>query len=323
MNPADFWKNFNLGQELSVAGGFIYNGLRQFHEMQSLDVTDEAFGFLYELSVGLERLLKVAVVLLEHDSASDQAAFEESLKTHEHLELLERLWSRLPFPLGDNHVALLGLLGDFYRTIRYDRFALSSAYNPKKEIKAIRSYIEKGLNVEIPQPNGFIAVPNEEQYKRYVEKTVRKISGGVYQLVESRARELNIYTYELRHGSKAESVFLRETKVSDEDVLWKELLVFFMNAKGSSGYLKFLRAIPPLEFDPALAGDYVDCFRSNASKGMVMDELEYLYETLGEHIGERLKLMEVIGSPGVCFYDEEEADDSDFSDLERGFNENQ
>lgn len=322
MNAADFWKNFNLGQELSVAGSFIYNGLRQFHEMQSLEVTEEAFGFLYELSVGLERLLKVAVVLLEHDTTSDQAAFEESLKTHEHLELLERLRSRLPFPLGDNHIALLGLLGDFYRIIRYDRFALSSAYNPKKEIKAIRSFLEKGLNVEIPQPNGFIAVPNEEQYKRYVEKTVKKISGGLYQVVESRARELNLYTYELRHGSKAESVFLRETKVSDEDVLWKELLVFFMNTKGSSGYLKFLREIPPLEFDPALAGDYLDCFRSNASKGMVMDELEYLYETMGEQIGERLNLMEVIGSPGLCF-GEEEADDFDFSDLEHGFNKNQ
>jgi hypothetical protein len=321
MDPTDFWKNFNLGQELSVAGGFIYNGLRQFHEMQSLDVTEEAFGFLYELSVGLERLLKVAVILLEHDSAPAQAEFEETLKTHEHLELLNRVRSHEPLSLGDNHVALLGLLGDFYRTIRYDRYSLSSAYDPKKEIKAIRSFLGKGLNVEIPEQGAFIAVPNEDRYKRYIEKTVRKISGCLYQTVERRARALNLCTYELRHGSKAESVFLRGATVSDEDVLWKELLVFFMNTKGSSGYLEFLRGIPPLEFDPALAGDYLDCFRSNASKAMIMDELEELYAMLGDEASERLKLMGVISTPGVSFIcDDEDIYDPDVSDLECGFN---
>lgn len=321
MNPSEFWKNFNLGQELSVAGGFIYNGLRQFHEMRSLDVVEEAFGFLYELSVGFERLLKVAVVLLEHNAASDQMAFEESLKTHEHLELLARVRTHEPLSLGDNHVALLGLLSDFYRTIRYDRFSLTSAYDPKKEIKAIRAFIEYGLNVEIPEHGELIAVPNEDRYKRYVERTIRKICGCLYQTIERRARALNLYTYELRHGSKAESVFLREVKVSDEDVLWKELLVFFMNTKGSSGYLEFLRGISPLEFDPALAGDYLDCFRSDASKAIIMDELEELYSMLGGEAGERLKLMEVIGAPGVSFVGEnDELDDPSFDNLECGFN---
>ena len=297
MNHTDFWKNFNLGQELSIDGDFIYNGLRQFHEMRGLDVTEVAFGFLYELSVGLERLLKMAVVLLEHDSALDHAAFEESLKTHEQLELLDRVRTRQPLSLVDNHLALLGLLGDFYRTIRYDRFSLSSANDPKKEIKAVRSFLEKGLNVEILLQGDFIAVPNEDRYRRYVEKTVRKISGCLYQIVKRRARELKLYTYELRHGSKAESVFLREAKVSDEDVLWKELLVFFMNTKDSSGYLEFRRGISPFKFDPAMAGDYLDCFRSDALKSMVMDELEFLYETMGDEAGERLKLMGFISSP--------------------------
>ena len=61
MKAADFWKNFKLGEEISVSGAFIYNGLRRYHEMRKLDFTDEVFEFLYDVSIGLERLLKIAL----------------------------------------------------------------------------------------------------------------------------------------------------------------------------------------------------------------------------------------------------------------------
>lgn len=59
MNPAQFWKNFQLGEEVSISGAFIYNGLRRFHELRQLDYADEIFEVFYYLSVGLERLLKI------------------------------------------------------------------------------------------------------------------------------------------------------------------------------------------------------------------------------------------------------------------------
>jgi hypothetical protein len=121
----------------------------------------------------------------------------------------------------------------------------------------------------------------------------------------------NLYTYELRHGSKSESVFLREVNISDEDVLWKELLVFLMNTKSSSGYLEFLRGITPLDFDPALVGDYLDCFKSDASKAFVIDELEHHYSEMEGNVGERIELMGVIGAPKVCFDMEDEDYDED------------
>jgi hypothetical protein len=43
MKPTEFWKNFELGEELSVSGAFIYNGPRRFHELHKLDHTDEIF----------------------------------------------------------------------------------------------------------------------------------------------------------------------------------------------------------------------------------------------------------------------------------------
>ena len=312
MKATDFWKNFKLGEEICVSGAFIYNGLRRYHEMRKLDFTDEVFEFLYDVSVGLERLLKTAVVLFEHDDSIDQEELEKSLITHSHLDLLARLRKHAPLNLGSPQIDLLGLLGTFYKSLRYDRFTLSSAYDAKKETEALCTLLRKHLKVDIPRDSSFLGTPNEDRYRRFIRRTILKISKALYEIIETRARAINLYTYELRHGSKAETVFLREVNISDEDVLWKELLVFLMNTKSTSGYLDFLRGIPPLDFDPALIGDYLDCFQSDASRAFVMDELEHHYDEMEGNKGDRLELMGVIGSPHVYF----DSPDDDLADDE-------
>lgn len=301
MKATDFWKNFKLGEEISVSGAFIYNGLRRYHEMRKLDFTDEVFEFLYDVSIGLERLLKIAVILFEHNDSIDQEVLEKSLITHNHPILLARLMGHATINFGSPHIDLLDLLGTFYKSLRYDRFTLASAYNAKKETEAICTLLRKHLQVDIPHESSILGIPNEDRYRRFIRRTILEISKTLYNIIEARARAINLYTYELRHGSKAETVFLREVDISDEDVLWKELLVFLMNTKSTSGYLEFLRKISPLDFDPALIDDYLDCFQSDASKAYVMDELEHHYEEMGESKGDRLELMGVIGSPNVSF----------------------
>jgi hypothetical protein len=305
MNPAEFWKNFGLGEELSISGAFIYNGLRRFHELRKLDQPDEVFEILYNLAVGIERLLKIAVVLLEHAEDEDQEALEQSLITHNHLDLLHRVRGHAAINLAGPHNELLALLATFYKSHRYDRFSISSITNLRKERDALCRYFSKQLSMELPKPDSLFGIPNDARYKKFLRKVVHKICRELYGLIRSRAGELNLYTYELRHGSKAETIFLGEADIPAENVLWKELLLFFMNTKSTSGYLEFLRSIPPLDFDPALVDEYLDCFQSDAAKALVSDELEHLYDEL-EKKGERLRMVEVIGSPGVYFDDEEE-----------------
>jgi hypothetical protein len=315
MNASVFWKNFRLGEELHISGTFIYNGLRRFHEMSKLDIDDELFEFLYELSVGLERLLKIAVVLFEHTEVGSQEALEQSLITHNHLELVARLRTHAELKFGTPHNDLLGLLGTFYKTLRYDRFTLTSAYEGAKEAKAVHALLAKHLQVEFPEESSFFGHDNNDRYRKFIHRTVQKIARSVYKVIENRAGQLNLYTYELRHASKAQSVFLRGLNVSDEDVLWKELLVFFMNVEPSTRYLKFLKETPPLEFDPALVPDYLNCFGSDGSKADVMDELEHLYGEMdkGER-QERLERVSIIGGLNVYFpEDEEDTDDTDVS----------
>jgi len=308
MKPTLFWKNFKLGEELSISGAFIYNGMRRFHEMRKLDYPDEIFEVLYNLAVGFERLLKIAVVLLEHNDASDQENLERSLITHNHLDLLARIKKHVHVNLSSPHNDLLSLLGTFYKSFRYDRFTLSSVYDSEREIEALCNFLTKHLEVSIQRDTPLLGTENKNRYRRFVQKTVLKISTTIYEIIEKRASALNLYTYELRHGSKAEAVFLCKINMNDEDILWKELLVFFMNTKSTSGYLEFLRNITPLEFDPEIVGDYLDCFQSDSAKAFVMGELESLYEEIEEK-GKRLEMMSVIGSPNVCFDSPDDEED--------------
>ncbi len=313
MNPTDFWKNFRLGEEVHISGTFIYNGLRRFHELSRLDIDDELFDFLYQLSVGLERLLKIAVVISEQTEIGDQEALERSLITHNHLDLVARLRIHAELNLGKPHYDLLGLLGSFYKSLRYDRFLLSSVYQGTKEAKAIQALLAKYLQVDFPRERSIFGIDNNDRYRKFIQRTVQKIAHNIYEVIENRAKELNLYTYELRHASKAQSVFLRKVNISDEDVLWKELLIFFMNVEPSTGYLKFLKETQPLAFDPALVPDYLNCFRSDGSKAEVMDELEHHYEEMDKEARkERLERLSVVGASNVYFpEDMEDIDDTD------------
>src|SRR3546814_11204208 len=93
--------------------------------------------------------------------------------------------------------------------------------------------------------------------------------------------------------------------IPNEEILWKELLVFFMNTKETSGYLNFLRGIEPLNFDPELVEDYLDCFQYYSARTQAADEMATLYEDVPD-AGERLRLIGVIGSPTVNFTEDDE-----------------
>jgi hypothetical protein len=314
MDKTTFWKNFRLGEELSISGAFIYNGLRRFYEAKNLDHTDEIFEIFYYLSIGFERLMKIAIVLLEHDEAKDQKKFESSLMTHSHQELIGRIKKRVALNLGSAHNDFLALLTKFYKSFRYDRFTLESHDQLHQERNMLFSFLGKHLNVEFKNCDSHFGHWNDERYKEFMRRTVLKLSNDLYTIVQNRSSELNLSTCELRSGSKAETVFLGSADIPAENVLWKELLVFFMNTKSTSGYLNFLRNIEPLEFDPGLVDDYLECFQSDSAKANVSDQLESLYEDI-ENKSERLDMMKYIGAPYIHFVEDDDVLDDEIEDF--------
>jgi len=313
MKTSEFWKNFDLGEELGIAGAFIYNGLRRFHEMRALDYEDEFFEVFYNLSVGLERLLKVAVVLVEYDEISDQEEFEKSLITHSHQALLERIRKHEKPSLGTPHNDLLALLGRFYKSFRYGRFSITSSRRRSREQAALFELLNKHLGVSLTRSDSLLITENTDRYRKHIRKLVLKVSAELYRIVYDRASKLNLYTYELRYGSKASTIFQRDPDNDFfllEELTWKELLVYFMNssAKGS-GALEYLRNIDPLEFDPAMIPDYFESFRTHTARMSAADEVEEAYDLL-EKPGERLEAMSLIGNPAVLFDDNIHEDDA-------------
>jgi len=312
MKTSEFWKNFDLGEELGIAGVFIYNGLLRFHEMRSLDYEDEIFEVFYNLSVGLERLLKVTVVLVAHDEDSDQEDFEKSLITHSHQALLERVRKHEKLSLDTPHNDLIALLGRFYKSFRYGRFSITSSNRRAREQAALFELLNKHLGVSLKRSDSLFITENTDRYRRHIRKLVLTISTELYRIVHERASKLNLYTYELRYGSKASTIFQRDPDNDFfflEELTWKELLVYFMNSTEESGALEYLRKIDPLEFDPAMIADYFESFRTHTARMVAADEVEALYDLL-EKPGERIKAMSLIGNPSVHFDDKINEDEA-------------
>ncbi len=302
MDKIQFWKNFKLREELDIAGRFIYNGLRYFHEMENLYNEVEIFEVLYNLSVGLERLLKVAVVLIEHDDIVDQGDFEKSLITHNHLVLLKRVQDRRKLALAGQHNEFLHkVLVEFYKTHRYGRYDIEAMKATGKEKTSFHSYIENHLEIEIFDEPPLHVTANSPRIRKFLGKIVGKITNEIYGVIKQEAARLNIYTYEVKYDSKAGKIFLdEEYEFSKEDVLLRELLVFLINSKDTSGLLGFLKKLDPLEFDPALVSDYIECLGSDEKKLRNMDELDALYEEIDTR-GERLEMINLIGDSTVDF----------------------
>lgn len=197
-------------------------------------------------------------------------------------------------------------MGRFYKSFRYGRFSVTSSSRRSREQGALFELINKHLGVSLKRSDSLFITENTDRYRTHIRKLVLKISTELYRIVYDRASKLNLYTYELRYGSKASTIFQRDPD-SDffllEELTWKELLVYFMNTSAKeSGALEYLRNIDPLEFDSAMIPDYFESFRTHTARVSAADEVEAVYDLL-EKPGERLKAMSLIGNPNVLFED--------------------
>ena len=311
MRADEYWKNFNLGTELDIAGRFLFNGLQVFHEMMHFANEEDAFEFLYGVAVGIERLLKIAVIMTEHDKVLDQDAFERGLITHNHQELVRRLRANHQLNFATVHNEFISILSIFYKSHRYGRYNLASIYAPARERDDLNGFLEKYLGTRIDIHSTFNVTRNENRFKKFIGKVVSKIVLPVFQIIKNEAHRLNIYTYEIEHGSKASKIFLHESfDFEDEDIMQGELIAYFVSKDASGPNVRFIReSIEPLPFDPALEADYLAALRSDRQKLTVYDELEAHYGDI-KNFKERREMLEVATSEYLSYGDVEE----DFED---------
>lgn len=319
MRPDEYWKNFNLGTELDIAGRFLFNGLQAFHEMEHFAAEEDAFEFLYSVAVGVERLLKIAIILTEHDTAADQESFEKSLITHTHQDLALRLREphALKFPARENE--FIALLGRFYTSQRYGRYSLNSVFAPTQERDELVKFLEKYLGIKIDTSGWLTVTRNERKHRKFIGKVISKIVNPVHQIIEDEARRLNIYTYEIDYRSKASKIFLsKKFDFEDEDILQAELMAYFLSSEACGPNAQLIRdLIKPLPFDPALEGEYLAALRSDRKKIAVLDELEALYEDV-TNFKERRELLEASSLENLTYGEDVEGEEIEDIEIENG-----
>jgi len=313
MDIEDFWQNFDLGIELETAGTFVYNGLRSFHEMDTLHNEDEIFDVLYQLSVGIERLLKVAVVLLEYEKGADQKAFEQTLITHNHQDLFDRIKQRTTglHRISSPHNSFLQILTKFYKTYRYDRFQASSSTQRSKDKLALLSYLSKQLKIDLVDDGPLQIARNDDSFRSFLGKIIGTICKSVYGVAEAAARGKNLYTYEIRYNSKAAKIFLNEEyDFRNEDIFWREVILDVFAGPKDTAFGRLLQTIGPLELDSALLPERLEGLRAYTKRIEVMDEIHSRYDDLTyAERKKRLELLELIGQKGEDIFDEEDEDE--------------
>lgn len=301
MTIEEWWKNFALGLEIDAAGTFIYNGIRSLHEHPTLYHPVDCFEVLYNLSVGLERLLKVAIVLVEHSDRVDIDQFEESLISHNTIDLANRVDSQRSLALEDIHREFLSLLSKFYKSHRYGRYLLSAVPNISQERIELLGFVAKHLKIQFDLENEFAPARNTDRIRKFIGKTVKKISDEVFRVVGERARELNIYTDEIRGDSKALKVFYGERlDFLEEEIKKKELLHYLMSDKVAGDHVDLLRSVEPLDFDPAMVPNYIKAILNDADFPYVEGEVDELYAEL-ENVRERLDFMSIIDNEYLSY----------------------
>lgn len=309
MTPSEWWKNFALGIEIDAAGTFIFNGIKALHDLPSFQYPVDSFEILYSVSIGIERLLKVAIILIEHDDKLGVEDLEKSLITHNTIDLVKRVERYRTLNLSAIHNEYLSLLSKFYKSDRYGRFSLNSIPNIYQEKEKLLSFLQKYLDIEVSQ-NQFIPVQNTNQIRKFLGRTTKHISDKIFRIVRDRAFELNIYTDELRGDSKALKVFYGERlDFIDEEIKKKEMLLFLMSFKSDGPHKQFMQAIEPLDMDPEEVPSYIQSILNDRCLWFHEEIVDVLYDDV-DNKKNRIDLVSLIGNEYLSFDSNDEVDSS-------------
>ena len=306
--PDSFWiyKNFNMVNELNIAGEFIYDGIDALNRMNTIDEIPLLFSFLYHVSVGIERIQKIILVLFGLNEQDDYQTFEKSLISHSHDDLNRRIKELCSsFSSTSRENAFLAVLSQFYITARYSRFNVGTEYDLERRL--VSKYIQSNLaseRIEHHFITGQIIINHD--VKELFGRVIGSLSKKYYCAIREGCDKAGTFSYELQPNSKAERIFysteqknsLYREKVN-ESIALKEFFVYLRNTSDSNAFIRFIESINPLEMDPGMTNEYISDFCNGIIPQALIDEIETLYE--GISIKDRIQLISGLGEMNADF----------------------
>ena len=298
------FKSINMGREVEIAGEFIYDSAKKTMSITGTNNQYELSIILYTGAVGIERLQKIYLCLMQQDPR-DREAMPKSLMQHNHLELEKEISKYTMTQLPGNGRGLLGVFAEYYNNFRY------ANYVPGKHSSGLRklfiSFLKKQngkFNFDEPY-----SLAQFEQFKRYYINELGKLATYYFDLIESKSREIGTYTYEIASFSNAARVFwstqrrsLYEQMIIEQNAI-KELLVYIYKNKREVGVFKLLNEIESLEIDDELVNDYLADLVDGKINDFLIDYIVDAYEEIKDkkQRKERKELLALIGNRSVLF----------------------
>ena len=307
------FKSLNMGRELEIAGEFIYDSAKKAMSMTGLNNQYEISVVLYNGAVGIERLQKIYLCLVQQDP-TDRDSMPKCLMQHNHLELEKEIDKHSAESISSNGRGLLGIFAEYYNNFRY------ANYIPGKHSCELRklfiSFLKKqNGKFDFDEP---CALVQFEVFKRFYINELGKLAGHYFELIENVARKIGTYTYEIDSFSNATRVFfstqrrtLYEQMVIEQDAI-KELLLYIYKKKRESGVFNLLNEMDSLELDDALINDYLADLCEGKVNDTLIDYVDELHEEIEDkkQRKERKELLSLIGNRSVIFdYDDFEDDE--------------
>lgn len=308
-----FKESVVMANELDVAGEFIYAAIDKFNRMNNFDQVGDNFFFLYHLAVGIERVQKILLVIINDVGRGEIKNFLEKIKSHDHKMLHGKIKEKVNISFSKEQNDLLSLLSKFYNAERYARYDFFS-YDFKDRdllIEYVQKYC-KGISFDYSLCK---KTPlNTDEVKEFFGRVIGRLCKKYYKAIEQESRNRNIYCYELRYNSAAERVFggnedkdSYQKKIDREKRAIKELLLYLRSPREMNKFFEYIDEIESLPFDVALIQEYVADLCNKTVSVDLIDEVDYMYEEYVENKTEREQVVSLIGDRGVMFdWDEDE-----------------
>lgn len=298
------FKSINMGRELEIAGEFIYDSAKKMMSITGLYNQYEINTILYTGAVGIERLQKIYLCLVQQDP-TDQDSMPKCLMKHNHLELEKEIEKHTAESISKNEKSLLGVFADYYQNFRYANYIPGMHGN---ELRKLFIGFLKKQNGKFDFDEPFASVQFDE-FKRFYINVLGKLANYYFERIENKAREIGTYTYEIDSFSNACRVFWSAqrrtlyTQMRMEEEAIKEMILYIYKNKSKSGVFQVLNEMEALDLDDALINEYLADLCEGKVNESLIDYVEDLYEEIEDvkQVKNRRNLLSLIGDRDVYF----------------------
>lgn len=302
MNKLTYFKNFNMGRELEICGDFLYESMRAMYSFSSFNEHFTVNKILYFGSVGIERLQKIILCFYNFNTEESFDSAPKYMREHNHTTLHNQIKQAVTdLNIKKELLCTFQLFQEYYNNHRYGEFELN--YSSDQLISLFTNHLSNITGKPIDTKHPINPCDFELMKKLYINN-LGKIATEYFKVIESKVRDLGIYTTELHSDSNAYKVFYcLEKKMYDnirfESIAFKELIVYLSKIGSKANIKKICKSVKKIHFDPAMINEYLTALTVFKSSTILTDEVYEFYDQLEteKQKKDRKDLVDLIGNP--------------------------